>query len=99
MHGCRAFLGGDVNCFSINGIGDRFVLNSGRANHFFRFSLHGRKPVFIFLTSVSVQAAVSDDSGFVNGQTIVVDGGVTGGRMWSDYTKGLEELTKKLGVR
>ena len=41
----------------------------------------------------------SDDSGFVNGQTIVVDGGVTGGRMWSDYVKGLEELKEKLGVR
>ncbi|MFA9494725.1 MAG: SDR family NAD(P)-dependent oxidoreductase [Candidatus Bathyarchaeota archaeon] len=41
----------------------------------------------------------SDDSSFVNGQTIVVDGGVTGGRMWSDYTKGLEELSEKLGVR
>ena len=41
----------------------------------------------------------SDDSSFVNGQTIVVDGGVTGGRMWSDYMKGLDELEKKLGVR
>ena len=41
----------------------------------------------------------SDDSSFVNGQTIVVDGSVTGGRMWSDYTKGLEELSEKLGVR
>jgi hypothetical protein len=39
-----------------------------------------------------------DDSGFVNGQTIVVDGGVTGRRMWGDYMKDLEEL-KKLGVR
>jgi NAD(P)-dependent dehydrogenase (short-subunit alcohol dehydrogenase family) len=41
----------------------------------------------------------SDDSSFINGQTIVVDGGVTGGRMWSDYMKGLEELEEKLGVR
>ena len=40
-----------------------------------------------------------DDSGFVNGQTIVIDGGVTGGRMWGDYMKGLEELKEKLGVR
>jgi len=40
----------------------------------------------------------SDDSGFVNGHTIVVDGGATGGRMWSDYIKGLGELKEKLGV-
>lgn len=38
----------------------------------------------------------SDDSSFVNGQTIAIDGGATGGRMWSDYTRGLDELRGKL---
>lgn len=40
----------------------------------------------------------SDDSSFVNGQAIVVDGGVTGGRMWRDYTLAIEGLEKKLGL-
>jgi NAD(P)-dependent dehydrogenase (short-subunit alcohol dehydrogenase family) len=34
----------------------------------------------------------SDDSGFVNGHALVVDGGVTGGRMWSDYQKAIGQL-------
>jgi NAD(P)-dependent dehydrogenase (short-subunit alcohol dehydrogenase family) len=34
----------------------------------------------------------SDDSGFVNGHALVVDGGVTGGRMWSDYQKAISQL-------
>ena len=40
----------------------------------------------------------SDDSSFVNGQAIVVDGGVTGGRMWSDYMQAIDGLEKKLGL-
>ncbi len=40
----------------------------------------------------------SDDSSFVTGQTIVVDGGVTGGRMWSDYMEAIDGLEKKLGI-
>lgn len=41
----------------------------------------------------------SDDSGFVNGHALVVDGGVSGGRMWSDYQLAIEGLEKKLGLR
>jgi NAD(P)-dependent dehydrogenase (short-subunit alcohol dehydrogenase family) len=40
----------------------------------------------------------SDDSSFVNGQALVVDGGVTGGRMWSDYVQAIEGLEKRLGL-
>ncbi len=39
----------------------------------------------------------SDDSGFVNGQALVVDGGVTGGRMWSDYQDAIDGLKRALG--
>jgi NAD(P)-dependent dehydrogenase (short-subunit alcohol dehydrogenase family) len=41
----------------------------------------------------------SDDSGFVNGHALVVDGGISGGRMWSDYQKAIEGLERKLGIR
>jgi len=41
----------------------------------------------------------SDDSSFVNGHALVVDGGVSGGRMWSDYQLAIEGLEKKLGLR
>ena len=41
----------------------------------------------------------SDDSGFVNGHALAVDGGVSGGRMWSDYQKAIEGLERRLGLR
>jgi NAD(P)-dependent dehydrogenase (short-subunit alcohol dehydrogenase family) len=41
----------------------------------------------------------SDDSSFVNGHALAVDGGVSGGRMWSDYQKAIEGLGRKLGLR
>jgi NAD(P)-dependent dehydrogenase (short-subunit alcohol dehydrogenase family) len=41
----------------------------------------------------------SDDSRFVNGHALVVDGGVSGGRMWSDYQEAIEGLERKLGLR
>jgi len=34
----------------------------------------------------------SDDSSFVNGHALVVDGGVIGGRMWSDYQKAIGKI-------
>jgi len=40
----------------------------------------------------------SDDSGFVNGHALVVDGDVTGGRMWSDYQEAIEGLRRSLGL-
>jgi NAD(P)-dependent dehydrogenase (short-subunit alcohol dehydrogenase family) len=38
----------------------------------------------------------SDDSKFVTGQNLVVDGGVTGGKMWRDYQKGTNNLREAL---
>jgi len=38
----------------------------------------------------------SDDSGFVNGHALVVDGGVTGGRMWSDYQDAIRRLSSAI---
>ena len=38
----------------------------------------------------------SDDSRFVNGHALVVDGGATGGRMWSAYMKAIEGLKSEL---
>jgi NAD(P)-dependent dehydrogenase (short-subunit alcohol dehydrogenase family) len=40
----------------------------------------------------------SDDSSFVNGHALVVDGGVTGGRMWSDYQGAIAGLRETLGL-
>jgi NAD(P)-dependent dehydrogenase (short-subunit alcohol dehydrogenase family) len=41
----------------------------------------------------------SDDSSFVNGHALVVDGGVSGGRTWSDYQHAIEGLERKMGLR
>jgi NAD(P)-dependent dehydrogenase (short-subunit alcohol dehydrogenase family) len=38
----------------------------------------------------------SDDSKFVTGQNLVVDGGVTGGKMWRDYVNGSKALREAL---
>lgn len=40
----------------------------------------------------------SDDSSFVTGHALVVDGGVAGGRMWGDYMKAIENLEEVMGV-
>ena len=40
----------------------------------------------------------SDDSSFVNGHALVVDGGVIGGRMWSDYQDAIAGLRIRLGL-
>ncbi|MGD0803961.1 MAG: glucose 1-dehydrogenase [Candidatus Bathyarchaeia archaeon] len=41
----------------------------------------------------------SDDSKFITGQNLVVDGGVTGGKMWRDYQKSTNSLREALENR
>jgi NAD(P)-dependent dehydrogenase (short-subunit alcohol dehydrogenase family) len=40
----------------------------------------------------------SDESQFVTGHGLIIDGGVTGGRNWQRYKKAIRELEKKLEV-
>ncbi len=40
----------------------------------------------------------SDESSFVNGHALVVDGGVVGGRNWSDYQAAIAGLRARLGL-
>jgi NAD(P)-dependent dehydrogenase (short-subunit alcohol dehydrogenase family) len=41
----------------------------------------------------------SDAASFINGHNLVVDGGVTGGRMWSAQQQGLNALRQAFGVK
>ena len=40
----------------------------------------------------------SDESSFVNGHALVIDGGVTGGKMWSDYQSLLGRIGSQIGA-
>jgi NAD(P)-dependent dehydrogenase (short-subunit alcohol dehydrogenase family) len=40
----------------------------------------------------------SDDSSFVNGHDLVVDGGVIGGRLWSQQQEGLRGMKRAFGI-
>ncbi|MBN2334613.1 SDR family oxidoreductase, partial [Candidatus Bathyarchaeota archaeon] len=40
----------------------------------------------------------SEDSCFVNGHALVVDGGATGGKMWREYMDAVDGLGKRLGL-
>ena len=40
----------------------------------------------------------SDDSTFINGHDLVVDGGVVGGRLWTPHQEGVKAMRKAFGV-
>jgi NAD(P)-dependent dehydrogenase (short-subunit alcohol dehydrogenase family) len=40
----------------------------------------------------------SDDSAFINGHDLVVDGGVAGGRMWTPHQEGVKAMRQAFGV-
>ena len=40
----------------------------------------------------------SDDSTFINGHDLVVDGGVVGGRMWTPHQEGVKAMRQAFGV-
>ena len=40
----------------------------------------------------------SDESTFINGHNLVVDGGLTGGRLWSVQQEGMEAMRQALSA-
>jgi NAD(P)-dependent dehydrogenase (short-subunit alcohol dehydrogenase family) len=62
----------------------------------FRESQPLRGPIMPKDVAMAALFLASDDSRFITGQNIVVDGGVTGGKMWRDYQKGSTSLRDAL---
>ena len=40
----------------------------------------------------------SDESSFINGHDLVVDGGVVGGRLWTPHQEGVKAMRQAFGV-
>jgi NAD(P)-dependent dehydrogenase (short-subunit alcohol dehydrogenase family) len=41
----------------------------------------------------------TDEASFINGEDIVIDGGLVGGRFWSVQQEGLKKMREAFGVR
>ncbi|KKN05952.1 hypothetical protein LCGC14_1082160 [marine sediment metagenome] len=99
-----------VNCICPGGIataifGKGLGFDQNKAERFIDFAkitLGELQPIKrVGLPDDIAKAAVwlaSDDSTFVSGHPLVVDGGLIGGRMWGETTEEWEKLSKQLGI-